>query len=165
VALDPHEIVSDVAQRARRIAADRPPGLLRHPPGAGTPLPSVHHGQELATVHHGWASVHDDETEGAGEGRRGGSRMWARVRAHVVAAALPAQRADRALIGDLIRAVDALGQRVDEVGTRLVFLEELVEELVVVTSDDITRIRAAIAADIEQDGPAGPPKVGPPAGD
>jgi hypothetical protein len=66
----------------------------------------------------------------------------------------PALEADRALIGDLIRAVDALAARVDVLGGRVLALEALVEEVVVVTGQDLARVRAALI------GPAADPSDG-----
>lgn len=152
MALDPREIVSDVSRRSHDLReADAPP-LLRHPPGAGAALPSVQHGDELAAVHRAWADAHEArrETPGAqGSATSGGgldavkSKVKARI-SSAAAAAMPDHDADRRVVGDLIRAVDALARRVDELGGRLVALEELVEEVVVVASEDLTRVRAAL---------------------
>jgi hypothetical protein len=166
VALDPHEIVSDVAGRAHRPSPDDPPRLLRHPPGADAPLAPVHQGDEIAAVHRDWARAHADEQDrpaGGGDGLLGGALARARARAASVAAeaVLPAQQADRALIGDLVRVVDTLARRVDDIGDRLVALEQLVEELVVVTGEDLARIRAALLPGADRAERPSPPPDGP----
>lgn len=149
MAVDPHQVVRDVTRRAHDVGAGQPPSLLRRPPGASAPLPPVQHGEELAAVHRAWAEAdahHGGPIPAAG-GRRLGA-VWARVRAGVAAAtasAPPDHGTDRAVVGDLIRAVDALARRVDELGGRLAALDELVEEVVVVTGEDLARVRAALA--------------------
>ena len=67
-----------------------------------------------------------------------------------------AQRDDRALLGAAIRALDALAQRADELAQRLQRLEEVVEELTLVTSEELTALRANQAgpADRASPGPA-----------
>jgi hypothetical protein len=152
VALDPHEVVSDVSRRSHDLREADAPALLRHPPGPGAPLPSVQHGDELAAVHQAWADAHEAREEAAraqASAASGGGldAVKSRVRARIssaAAAAMPEHDADRHVVGDLIRAVDALARRVDELGARLVALEELVEEVVVVASEDLTRVRAAL---------------------
>lgn len=149
MAVDPHQVVRDVTRRAHDVGAAPPPTLLRRPPGAAAPLPPVQHGEELAAVHRAWAE--SDARRGgatAAPGRRRLGALWARLRDGVAAAttsAPPDRGTDRAVVGDLIRAVDALARRVDELGGRLAALDQLVEEVVVVTGEDLARVRAALA--------------------
>lgn len=149
VARDPRQVVSDVARRAHDPGEAHAPALLRHPPGPKAPLPPLQHGDALSAVHQAWADAHAAERApaAAGAGQTGLHAVKARARARLAtatAAALPDRGARDAVVGDLIRAVDALARRVDELGARVVALEELVEEVVVVTSEDLTRIRAAV---------------------
>lgn len=152
VAVDPHEIVNDVARRAHDLREADAPTVLSHPPGPGAPLPSVQHGDEVEAVHRAWADAHTSREEAAKAGASvasggGLDAVKARVKARIssaAAAGLPDQDADRRVVGDLIRAVDALAQRIDELGGRLMALEALVEEVVVVASEDLTRVRAAL---------------------
>lgn len=145
VAVDPGSVVNEVAARSHQAPGDDPPRLLRNPPGVGAPLPSVHQGPELAAVHQNWAGAHA-VAAGRGGIEAARARVQSKLSTVAAAAVLPAQQADRALIGDLIRAVDALARRVDEIGNRVLALEALVEEVVVVTGEDLARIRAAVAA-------------------
>ncbi|MGH9093481.1 MAG: hypothetical protein ACRDZR_19175 [Acidimicrobiales bacterium] len=141
--------MSDVARRAHDPGEADAPTLLHHPPGAKAPLPPVRHGEELTAVHRAWADAHAAEhPPDHAAGRAGLDAVKARARARLAsaaAAAMPDRGPRDAVVGDLIRAVDALASRVDELGGRLVALEELVEEVVVVTSEDLTRVRAAVA--------------------
>ncbi len=157
MALEPSRIVDDVAGRSHRLEGGEPPAMLRHPPGAGAPLPSIRAGDEVSSVHRDWAQLHAVGTGApGGDGQRGlRSAVRSRLAAAAADAARPAQEADRALIGDLIRAVDALAARVDVLGGRVLALEALVEEVVVVTSQDLARVRAALATPGDLP-PAGP---------
>jgi hypothetical protein len=149
--------VDDVAGRSHRLEGGEPPAMLRHPPGTGAPLPSIQAADEVAAVHRDWAQLHAvGVSPPPGVGHRGlRSAVRSRLATVAAEAGRPAQEADRALIGDLIRAVDALAARVDVLGGRVLALEALVEEVVVVTSQDLARVRAAVAAG------AGRPPAGP----
>jgi hypothetical protein len=153
VALDPHELVSDVTDRAHRPPGGDPPALLAHPPGPGPALDPLQGGDEVAAMHREWARL------GAGAGRGGGLRGAGRATVAAAERRLPGHRAQRALIGDVIRAVDAVARRVDEIGVRLLALEELVEEVTVVTGEDLAAVRAALEPGR---GGAGPPAARPP---
>jgi hypothetical protein len=152
VAIDPHQIVNDVARRAHDLREADAPAVLSRPPGPGAPLPSVQHGDEVEAVHRAWADAHaarEAAASGESSASTGGGldAIKARVKARIssaAAAGLPDPGVDRRVVGDLIRAVDALAHRIDELGGRLVALEELVEEVVVVASEDLTRVRAAL---------------------
>lgn len=142
-------VVSRFKESAHHADLDAPPRMLTHPPSGGPAFTSLHQGDELATVHRAWADLGAAERERGTEAGATGS-IRARVRARVTSAATEAARAaghaDRALLGDVIRAVDLLARRVDEIAQRLVQLEHVVEEVVVVTSEDVTRIRAVLAS-------------------
>jgi hypothetical protein len=152
VAVDPHKIVNDVARRAHDLGEAEAPTVLSRPPGPGAPLPSVQQGEEVAAVHRAWADAHAAREKAAETSATAGSgggleAMKVRLKARIssaAAAGLPDQDADRQVVGDLIRAVDALAHRIDELGGRLMALEQLVEEVVVVASEDLTRVRAAL---------------------
>jgi hypothetical protein len=64
-------------------------------------------------------------------------------------------RNDRDLIGELIRAVDALAARCDELADRMITLESALAELVEVFGADLTRLRAAAARGDEVRSPHG----------
>jgi hypothetical protein len=67
-----------------------------------------------------------------------------------------AQRDDRDLIGNLIRAVDALAARVNDIAARLNDLEAIVHDVVTVTSEDLSRVLAALTVS-HPDTPGGSP--------
>jgi hypothetical protein len=58
----------------------------------------------------------------------------------------PAQRRDRALVGSVIQAVDAVARRCDELADRVVELEAVVSEVVDVLGAELTRLRAMLVA-------------------
>jgi hypothetical protein len=148
VALEPSRIVDDVTGRSQRVPGGEPPAMLRHPPGVGDPLPSIQAGDEVSAIHRDWAQLHAPGNMMPGGDPHKGLRsaVRARLAAVTAAASRPAHEADRALIGDLIRAVDALAARVDVLGGRVLALEALVEEVVLVTSQDLAQVRAAVVA-------------------
>lgn len=149
VTIDPQEVVAAVSAGAHRRPGDAP-ALLSRSPEPRPPLPGVQSAPEMAAVHREWARVHaDDPGHGAAPvAGYGPSAVRAKVRAKVVTVAgetaRSAQQDDRALIGDLIRAVDAVARRVDELGDRLGDLEALVQEVVAVTSEDLVQVLAAL---------------------
>ena len=96
---------------------------------------------------------------GIGGGVGGGvGGVRAKVRARVAAVARADAGADREFMGDLVRAVAALAQRVDEITTRVGDLERLVEDVVDRLSEDLVRVQAAIGA-LDDRAPGGPPVV------
>ena len=154
MALDPRHVVTKVAAEARQPRGPRhqPPVLLQHPPAAHPPLSSIQQGEEVSRIHREWARVSAGPSpattaEAPGPVQTGGVRAKVRARVATAAAeaAMPAQQEDRALIGDLIRATDALARRLDDVTARVVSLEALVEEVVTVLGSELTHIRAALA--------------------
>ena len=63
--------------------------------------------------------------------------------------------AERALLGDVIRAVDAVAARCDELAGRLTELQQVVEEAVVVFGQDLAAARAVAVGD--RRAPGSPP--------
>jgi hypothetical protein len=113
--------------------------------------PALHDAEVVASLHLKWAQLagigqgasplgSSDASDAAG----GGGGVRAKVRARVVAAARADAAADRGLIGDLIRAVDAVAARVDEVTARVGNLELLVQEVLDRLSEDLVRVQAAL---------------------
>ncbi len=161
LALEPRKIMSDITRM------DAPP-LIRRPVGGSPPPPPVREDPDVVAVHQEWARIHAAETDtkggrpsaGAGAGAGAGIRTMARSRLAAVAAGAlgPAQRDDRALIGDLIRATDALARRCDELGGRLAELEALVEEVVAVVSEDLVQVRALLTPRPSDDPEVGLPE-------
>ena len=143
LAVDPGQIVSELSDPIRQLDTE-PPGLLGRPVDGSPPPPPIRESAELSAVHEGWVRVH------AGDDRSGGAQTGLRAQARQRLASLAAdavgkdQRDDRALIGSLIRAVDALAQRNDELSGRLAQLETLVGEVIDVLGRDLTVVRAVL---------------------
>ncbi len=117
------------------------------------PLPApLKDSEVVASLHLEWARLagagQGAAPPGAGDGGdatgSAGSGVRAKVRARVVAAARADAAADRALIGDLIRAVDSVARRVDEITGRVGNLELLVQEVLDRLSEDLVRVQAAL---------------------
>ena len=144
VALEPREVVSGIAERSHDITVDDAPLSLSRPAEPAPLLPPVRQSADVAAIHAAWSRVHAAERErtAAGTGIRARARARTSARASAVGAA---QRDDRALIGDLIRATDVLAVRCDELADRVADLESLVEEIVCVVSEDLTHLRALLA--------------------
>lgn len=154
--VDPSRVVETAAARAAGRGSGAAPSAMRRSPEPRPPLPPVHTGDEVAAVHRRWAEVHataggrpaaGDRAAGdraAGDRAAGAlARVRDRVLRPVSAAAGTAQQEDRSLIGDLVRAVDAIARRVDELSGRLGDLEHVVQEAVAVLSEDLVRLRAS----------------------
>ncbi len=145
------------------------PRLLSHRADPEPLPPPLHDGEEVTTLHRKWAQlagaaqgspqgVGDAASTGGGAGGGTGGGVRAMVRARVVAAARADSAPDRALIGDLIRAVDAVAARLDDVTARVGNLEVLVQEVLDRLSEDLVRVQAALGTldtldDRTHDGP------------
>lgn len=156
MALEPHDTVGGARGNARLSGPAGPPHLLQHPPGPGPAFEPVSGAEPLAAAHRRWQDAHDQPQRGSAPDQSSGSRprrvvdeakslLKHRLSAAVGDELTRAEQTDRALIGDLVRTVELLAGRVDEIGRRLHALEALVEEVVVVTSEDLTVLRAAVA--------------------
>lgn len=102
---------------------------------------------DLAALHRLWADLHGDgaaqDAAGpAGRGLRG--KVVRQIGSVAADVSEPAQRADRALIGALIRTNDALAIRCDELSSRVTELEDLLREVVSLVGDDLVQVRAAL---------------------
>jgi hypothetical protein len=150
------------AERPSGTLSGPAPGVFSVPADSEGRLPPLHDAEVVTTLHADWARAAAppaDEAPGQGQGA-GGGRVRAKVRARVAGAGTAAsatlQQQDRALIGGLIRAVDALARRVDDHSARLVHLEQLVEEVVDQLSEDVVRVQVALEQAAGR-GPSGPP--------
>lgn len=134
-----------------------PPRLLSKPAAAKPVPPPIHDADALAAVRRRWgqisattggAALGDPDPEGdAGRATArvpGGVR--AKVKARVATAAAGVQAQDRAMTGELVGALDALARRVDELTTRVCELESLLQEVVELTSEELTRVQVAFGA-------------------
>jgi len=163
LALEPREMVKDI--RARRHAVPDAPAMLKLPVGDRLPPVAVHDHPAVQAMHEDWLRAHDTqhERQDVPAGLRGS------VKDRVAQAARqnlePTLRYDRALIGDLIRATDVIAQSCDALGRRVADLEDLVEEIVRVVSEDVIRLRAVLVDVVgARETTAGRGDVGSPAG-
>jgi hypothetical protein len=110
-------------------ALGEPPALLPRPTDPRPAPEPLRTAPELVELHQSWAGAEP----------AGGLGRTAR-----------AQAADRALIGSLIRATEAVAVRCDELAARLAELSEVVDEVAGALSADLARLLAE-----REDGPAG----------
>jgi hypothetical protein len=114
--------------------ADEPqaPAILHHAVDAAPRLEPIRGGGAVDSLHHTWARVSARQAGGP-------SRHVERLAPGLSGAV----RDDRELIGELVRAVDALAARCDELADRVMTLEGALAEMVEVFGADLTRLRAA----------------------
>jgi hypothetical protein len=118
--------------------------------------PPVGDSEEISSLHVKFARLvqsaqaESSRTErgAAGSERAGGGAggVRAKVRARVAAVARADAGADREFMGDLVRAIAALAERLDDVTTRMGHLERLVQDVVDRLSEDLVRVQAALGA-------------------
>jgi hypothetical protein len=112
--------------------ADEPPALLHHAVDAAPPLGPVRADPAVSSMHQTWARM------AAGDGSASGWRGK-------VERAMPGRSpADRELIGEVIRAADALAARCDQLSERVMALEGALAEVIEVLGADLVRLRAAV---------------------
>ena len=89
------------------------------------------------TLHTEWARLHAEraETEALGTRLRNRTRS---VTSRIVG------RADHRFLGDLVRAVDAIAARCDELSERVANLEHISDDTARVLGQELTQLRAAV---------------------
>ena len=107
-------------------------------------------------MHRHWAGLGDRTGPTAAARGKGSARpadirnlVRSRLSSTVADAARAAGEPDRALIGDIIRALDVLAARLDDTTDRLMALELLVREVVDIASEELTRLRAGTVSNAE----------------
>ena len=143
--VDPQEVVDGVARRAHDLAATEPPALLRRPIEPPPPLPPVRQSDEVQALHRGWEALAAG-TAGAARPSGVGGKVRSRVASVAADLGLAGPQPDRALLGDLIRAVDAVAARADQLADRLAAVEAVLPELVTALGEDLVRLRAALGS-------------------
>ena len=111
------------------------PRLLRRPADAPPPLSPVHDTDTIGTLHLGWAQSFGGD----------GSGVLGRVRRLVWS-----KKTDRELLGSLIRAVDALAVRCDELADRLAVMATVTDDVTAAFGEDLTHLRAELIAARQQ---------------
>ena len=122
---------------------DLPPQMFSRPTDAPEPLPPIRSGEHVSALHTQWARRHSQEPATTSSWRRTVRRARARLQRSVGGA-------DAELLGDLVRAVDALAARCDEMAARLSNQEVLVAELARTLGMEVTRLRATVERLIAQ---------------
>jgi hypothetical protein len=131
--------VAYVERDTFRLLSDQPPLMLPRPSEAPEPLPSIRNSELLTKLHTEWARIHAPAATSP-------ASLWSRVRRKMSPAALRTiGSTDHALVGDLIRAMDALAARSDELSTRLANQEVVVASFVQIVGQEVTQLRAAVA--------------------
>lgn len=122
---------------------DEPPTMLHHAFDAAPHLDPVRTTDTVTSMHQTWARVATGDAErSASRGKVG--RLLEGLSAQAV-------RDDRTMLGELIRATDALAARCDELADRVMALEGALAEMVDVFGADLTRLRAATLAGALED--------------
>jgi hypothetical protein len=110
--------------------------MFRRPSDPPDALPPLHSSEHVVRLHTEWARMH----HAPGDGDATGGRL--RNRASVVARI--AAGADHRLLGDLVRAVDVIAARLDELSERLTDLAVTTDDLARALSEDVSRLRGDI---------------------
>jgi hypothetical protein len=116
---------------------DTPPAMFQRPTDPCQPLPPLRSGGQIARMHTEWARL-DAAT---GYTSSVGDRLRVKARS---AAARVTGSADRHFLADLVRAVDAVAARCDELSERVGKLEVVADDLARILGEEITQLRAAV---------------------
>jgi hypothetical protein len=114
-----------------------PPSMFSRPTDAPEPLPPIRSGAYVSALHSEWARRHGQWADSGPTWRRMARRARSRLQRSLGGA-------DTQLLGDLVRAVDALAARCDEMTARLSNQEAVVAELAQTLGREVTRLRATV---------------------
>jgi hypothetical protein len=117
--------------------------MFQRPSDVPEPMPSVRHGDQVATLHRKWvdvAEVVDGETTSL---RDRVSRVARRITGR------GSLGVDRVMMSDIIRAIDAVAQRCDDISERLGHQDVVVNDVVTIFGEELTRIRVELAAFVD----------------
>ncbi len=123
---------------------EEPPAMFRRPPIRPIPSRRSRGSDLIVTLHTEWARMHAEPTEGEALGPRMRNRTRS-VTSRFVGGA------DHRFLGDLIRAVDAIATRCDELSARVANMEVVADDLARVSGQEITQLRAAVESIAEPD--------------
>jgi hypothetical protein len=98
------------------------------------PMPHLRHGEQISRLHSEWI------VRIVPPARPSGGQRAIRVIRRV---ANRAGSVDREIVADLIRAIDALASRCDELADRLEHQQIVVDDAVSIFGEELTRLRAA----------------------
>ncbi len=145
VAVDPSDVVKGIGRSAH--VPSSPPLLLSRPVGSSGPTPAVRGSDTISAIHRQWAALGSgpDRSTAASTAKRVARKARARLGGLSRRLAVPGRSDETELLGSLVRAADTLAVRSDELASRLDNLEAALEEVVQAVSEDLVRIRAALA--------------------
>ncbi len=139
VARDPRQFVGELGSIEHLSDAQVPPNFISRPIDAPAGLDPVRHTDELNALHQLWAEAHAGENGAPNDARR--SPRQQKGPSDAIERALTF---DRALIGALIRANDALAVRADVLADRLERVESLLAEVTNTLGAELTHLRAQL---------------------
>jgi hypothetical protein len=117
---------------------EHPPDMFDRPTEAPPPLEPVRSSEDITTMHAEWAR--------RDVASRTKASSWHRVvRKTRSAADRMLGRADNQMMGDLIRAIDTVAMRCDELSERVTRQEALIAEIASSLGQELTRLRALVA--------------------
>ena len=129
-----------------------PPAMFRRPTDPPDPLPPIRSSETITGLHAEWARQH------AGPAPENTWSNRLRNKARAVRGRIGVGT-DPQLLGDLVRAVDAVAARCDELSERASHLEIVVDDLARILGEEVTRLRAAVAKSSKtsaESSPSGP---------
>lgn len=115
------------------------PSMFSRPTDAPDPLPPLRGSEHVEALHREWQHLN---APAAGADAEPWRRLGRRARRYVNRGL---GSADHDVVADLIRAVDAVSARCDELAERLSAQQVIVAEMADIFSEELTRIRSASA--------------------
>lgn len=115
-----------------------PPAMFRRPSDAPEPLVPLRTGETITAVHSEWARLYTPTDTPASLRQRLGRRVRS-------LSARVGLGYDPKFVGDLVRALDTVAGRCDELADRVSNLEMTIDDLSGVLGEEVTRLRAAVA--------------------
>jgi hypothetical protein len=115
------------------------PSMFSRPTDAPDPLPPLRGSEHVEALHRQWQNLNAPPAMNEVEPWR---RLGRRARRYVHRGL---GSADHDVVADLIRAVDAVSARCDELAERLAAQQVVVAEMSDIFSEELTRIRSSIA--------------------
>ena len=120
-----------------------PPTMFRRPSDPPEPPLPLASSDTITTMHTEWARVHA-ATASTVTMRQ---RMARKVRARTARMGIGT---DRKMLGDLIRAIDAVATRCDELSDRVSSLEVSVDDMARILGEEVTRLRAVVEQSLSE---------------
>lgn len=146
------EPLRELTDEAPATSADSPPAMFLRPADVPEPLTPLRSGPDVAQLHRAWSAL---SLTGPQQPASIWRRLLRRARTYLNRGL---GNPDRALMADLIRAVDAVAARCDELTDRLSNQHVVVADVATIFGEDLTRLRAELARVAER--AATPPAAG-----